>query len=70
MIKLIQTCLKCRSSNYYVKTAIFAEKDNLLKIHLGTYYLKICSDCGFTEMYAAEIIDKEKNKNVQPNPEF
>ncbi len=65
-------CLKCGGSNYYLKTVIYPEKqaDKKLKINLGTYYLKICSDCGFVEMYAAEIIDKEKETSVKFNPEY
>lgn len=61
-------CLKCGSEKYYVRTAIFPEKDTGLKLHLGTYYLKICEECGYAEMYSAAIVDKEKEKNVQPNP--
>ncbi|MGL6170045.1 MAG: hypothetical protein ACRC0K_02205 [Fusobacteriaceae bacterium] len=63
-------CMKCGSEKYYVKTAIFPEKNPGLKINLGTYYLKICSQCGFVEMYAAEIVDNEREKNVELKPEY
>ncbi|MGL6119070.1 MAG: hypothetical protein ACRC0V_01065 [Fusobacteriaceae bacterium] len=62
--------MKCGSEKYYVKTAIFPEKNPGLKINLGTYYLKICSQCGFVEMYAAEIVDNEREKNVELKPEY
>ena len=52
-------CLKCKNDEYYVKTVIYPEKNPGLKINLGVYYLKICKECGFVEMYAAEILDTE-----------
>ena len=69
------SCLKCGSSEYYVKTIVCPEKNIGLKIKLGVYYLKICSECGFVEMYAAEILDDEKNKKGVkieeiPNPSY
>ncbi len=71
VMKLDFRCTKCGSSDYYVKTAIFPEKDSKLKVEFGTYYLKICSDCGYTEIYSAKVVDKElkKVKNVpEPKP--
>ena len=62
-MKLDARCLKCGSTDYYVKTVIYPEKKHKISINLGLYYLKICSKCGFVETYAAEIVDKEKNKN-------
>lgn len=61
-MRLDVTCLKCKSTKYYVKTAVLPEKSPVIKIHFGTYYLKVCADCGFTEMYAAAIVDKEQDK--------
>ncbi|MGL4393085.1 MAG: hypothetical protein ACRCSK_06600 [Fusobacteriaceae bacterium] len=55
-------CLKCGSTDYYVKTAIFPEKEAKFKISLGTYYMKTCANCGFVEMYAAAIVDREEKK--------
>lgn len=63
-------CIKCGSEKYYVKTAIFPEKNPGLKINLGTYYLKVCSQCGFVEMYAAEIVDNEREKNAELKPDY
>ncbi|MGL5232198.1 MAG: hypothetical protein ACRC7W_02555 [Fusobacteriaceae bacterium] len=70
-MKLDVTCLKCRSVKYYVKTVVLPEKNRVLKLHFGTYYLKICAECGFVEMYAAEIVDKDKEalKSEIINPE-
>ena len=55
------SCLKCKHDEYYVKTVIYPEKNPGLKINLGIYYLKICNNCGFVEMYSAEVLDTEKN---------
>lgn len=59
-------CLKCGCEEYYVRTAILPERDTGIKIEMGTYYLKVCAGCGYTEMYSAKILDcdlkKEKKK--------
>ncbi|MBP9509986.1 MAG: hypothetical protein KBE73_02470 [Fusobacteriaceae bacterium] len=70
-MRLDVTCLKCASVKYYVKTVVLPEKNKVLKLHFGTYYLKVCAECGFVEIYAAEIVDKDKEKvqNEIPNPE-
>lgn len=75
-MKLDVRCLKCGSIKYYMKSAVLPEKNQVIKLHLGLYYLKVCIDCGFTEMYAAAIIDKEKDTgkesvlNEALNPEI
>ncbi|MGL4999835.1 MAG: hypothetical protein ACRC5W_08205 [Cetobacterium sp.] len=56
-------CLKCGSDKYIVKTTVIPEKSPGLKIDIGTYYIKICIECGYTEFYSAKIIDKEFSKN-------
>lgn len=61
-MKLDFKCLKCGCEKYYVRTAILPEKESGLKIEMGTYYLKICSECGYTEMYSARILNKDKKK--------
>ncbi|MGL4868132.1 MAG: zinc ribbon domain-containing protein [Cetobacterium sp.] len=60
-------CLKCGSDRHIVKTAVIPEKNLGLKIEIGTYYIKTCIDCGYTEFYSAKIVDKEfqKNKKVK-----
>lgn len=69
-MKLDFRCPKCGSENYFVKTAVFPEKDSKLKFDFGTYYLKICSDCGYTEIYSAKVVDKDikKIKTDVPKP--
>ena len=39
------------------------EKSPGLKIEIGTYYVKTCVECGYTEFYSAKIVDKEFAKN-------
>lgn len=70
-MKLDTRCIKCGSSKYYTKSTLIPEKDSALKFQLGKYYLKICMECGFTELYNAAIVNKEqeKIKNELPNPE-
>ena len=55
-------CLKCGSDKYIVKTAIIPEKSPGLKIEIGTYYIKTCVECGYTEFYSAKIVDKDFEK--------
>lgn len=55
-------CCKCGSTKYFVKTAVLPEKDSKLKIELGTYYLKVCANCGYTEMYSAKIVNADKSE--------
>ena len=31
---------------------------NGVKIGIDSFYLKICQDCGYTEMYSAKVIEK------------
>ena len=47
-MKLDFRCPKCGSADFLVKTAVFPEKNAKLKLEFGTYYLKICADCGYT----------------------
>ncbi len=74
-MKLDFKCLKCGCNEYYVRTAILPEKEAGLKIEMGTYYLKVCAECGYTEMYSARILNedkkkkKEKEQNLEPKTE-
>ena len=64
-------CSKCGSLDYFVRTAIFPEKNSKLNFEFNTYYLKICSDCGYTDIYSAVIVDKELKKSKvkhEPKP--
>lgn len=60
-------CLKCQSNEYILKTTLLPEKSPGLKIELGLYYIKICKECGYTELYCAKIIDKKDEKVCQHN---
>lgn len=62
-------CPKCGSADFFVKTAVFPEKDTKLKLEFGTYYLKICADCGYTEMYSAKIVNKDLKEKSVPTPD-
>ena len=40
------------------KVAIPTKKAVGVKIAIDTFYLKICKNCGYTEMYSTKIIQK------------
>lgn len=67
-MKLDFRCPKCGSADFFVKTAVFPEKDAKLKLEFGTYYLKICADCGYTEMYSAKVVNKDLKEKNAPTP--
>ena len=55
-------CLKCGSASCEVKTiAMPTKKLTGAKISLDTFYLKICQNCGYTEMYSTKVIEKAKD---------
>lgn len=64
-------CAKCGNHNYFVETVLLPEKNCKLKLGIGTYYLKVCSNCGYTEIYSAKILNNSKEKissdNAQKN---
>lgn len=62
MINVDYRCLKCGGNTFSVKTAIIPEKNPGLKIELGTYYIKTCLACGYTEFYSAKIVNEEFDK--------
>lgn len=58
-MKSSDRCLKCGSDLCEVKSVAFPTKElNGIKIGLDTFYLKICQDCGYTEMYSVKVIEK------------
>lgn len=61
-MRLEYKCLKCGSYKYTVKTAIIPEKNPGLKLEIGTYYIKTCVECGYTEFYSAKIVDRDFEK--------
>lgn len=68
-MKLDFRCAKCGSDKYQVKTTVIPEKSPGLKLEFGTYYIKVCLECGYTEMYSAKIVNMEKNDRKKPCPE-
>ncbi len=62
-MKLDFKCMKCGMEEYESKSVFLTEKTkNLVGFEIGHYYLKVCINCGFTEMYSAKIIDKKYKK--------
>lgn len=63
-MKEYRRCCKCGSENIKFKNTVLITKEiSGVKPDLDIYYLKICQECGFTEMYygkALEIIKKEE----------
>ena len=54
-------CLKCGSTSCEIKTTVLpVKKLGEAKITLDTFYLKICQNCGYTEMYSTKVIEKAK----------
>ena len=71
VMKLDFKCIKCGCDKYQVKTTILPEKSPGLKLEFGTYYIKTCLNCGYTEIYSAKIVNMEKmEKHEKPCPEF
>ncbi|MBP9478342.1 MAG: hypothetical protein KBF12_06945 [Sebaldella sp.] len=66
MIHVFNRCLKCHSEKYELKTIAFPTKaTGEVKFSMDIYYLKICSECGFTEMYSAKVMDKIDSAAVE-----
>lgn len=60
-MKLEYKCIKCGCENYEVKNVYFPEKSpGILRVEFGLYYMKICLDCGYCEIYSAKVIDKDE----------
>ena len=65
-MKLDFSCLKCGSSSYEVKSVVLPKKkEKKVSIDFGLYYFKICSNCGFTEIYSAKVMDKNEKLNFE-----
>lgn len=57
-----EKCLKCGSKLCEVKTIAIPTKPlGATKISLDTFHLKICQNCGYTEMYSTKVIEKIKD---------
>ena len=58
-MKNMEKCFKCSSTLCEIKTIALPTKTLTgTKISLDTFYLKICENCGYTEMYSTKIIQK------------
>ena len=56
-----EKCLKCGSTLCEIKTTVLPKKKmGDTKISLDKFYLKICQNCGYSEMYSAKVIEKSK----------
>ena len=54
-----EKCCKCGMDIFEIKkVAIPTKKAVGAKIAIHTFYLKICKNCGYTEMYSTKIIQK------------
>ncbi|AMD94615.1 zinc ribbon domain-containing protein [Leptotrichia sp. oral taxon 847] len=57
-----EKCLKCGEKTFEIKKiAIPTTKIAKAKIGIDTFYLKICQNCGYTEMYSTKVIEKVKD---------
>lgn len=61
-------CIKCSSMNYEIKSGVITTKSNIRAFIPITkselFYIKICLDCAYTEIYDAKIVDKYSNKKT------
>ncbi|VWL85774.1 zinc ribbon domain-containing protein [Oceanivirga miroungae] len=61
-------CIKCSSMNYEVKSATITTSSPISSFIPITkkelFYIKICIDCGCTEIYNAKILDKYSKKKT------
>lgn len=69
-MKLDFKCLKCGCNKYYVKTTFLPEREKGLQIKMSMYYLKVCANCGFTEMYSAKILNESEESEEEFEPKF
>ncbi len=57
-----EKCIRCGSTVNEIKTiALPTKKTNEINVSVDIFYLKICLDCGYTEMYSAKAMDKKVN---------
>ncbi|KXB70236.1 hypothetical protein HMPREF3180_00030 [Leptotrichia wadei] len=54
-----EKCCKCGMDIFEIKKVAIPTKGAVgAKIAIDTFYLKICKNCGYTEMYSTKIIQK------------
>lgn len=66
-MKLEFKCSKCGCRKCIKKTALIVERDSVLKLEVGKYYVKICEECGYTEFYSAKVVDKNLKEEEKIN---
>lgn len=67
-------CIKCSNKEHYVKSVYMSTKEiendskliNLLSLNSNElFYLKVCAQCGYTEIYCAKVVDKDLKKTTK-----
>ncbi len=57
-----ERCLKCGEKTFEIKKiAVPTTKTTKAKIGIDMFYLKICQNCGYTEMYSTKVLEKVKD---------
>lgn len=49
-------CIKCNSKNYEIKNVYILVKGAFIPNN-ELFYLKICLECGYSEMYNPKVVD-------------
>ncbi len=66
---ILKECVKCFNREHIIKNATFSTKDIEEKFYkLPTselFYIKICTECGYTEIYSAKLASKNAEKNLK-----
>ncbi|WP_067140940.1 zinc ribbon domain-containing protein [Oceanivirga salmonicida] len=66
---LLKECVKCLNREHIIKNAVWNTKDINDKFYnLPTselFYIKICVECGYTEMYSAKLVSKDAKKHLK-----
>ncbi len=66
---IFKECIKCSNREHIIKNAFWNTKDINDKFYnLPTnelFYIKICVECGYTEMYCAKLVDKDAKKYLK-----
>ncbi|WP_068268706.1 zinc ribbon domain-containing protein [Caviibacter abscessus] len=66
-------CIKCSNKEHYLKSIYMSTKEieseskliNLLSLNNELFYLKVCAQCGYTEIYSAKLVDKNSKKTTK-----
>ncbi|AKC95320.1 hypothetical protein ACFFBA_000563 [Sneathia vaginalis] len=60
----LNRCIKCSNVEHVIKSIYLPTKDidGWIKNILPTselFYIKICKNCGYTEIYCAKLVDRD-----------